>query len=393
MPSPDIQPSPFKKKPRGGMARLAGWATGRFAVTTKEPKEEERPPDRIIRRSSAEEAHVEAQRANRRLRKSIIGHKPAYKANAMGAVAGLAGAGTRPSNASGSVGSDSSVAPGEVSVAAERPKAANPDEDLLEQVDRLASTSQAKRAIAVHGGQATNSQRAMILGHAFTPEDLQFYQQHPGCAVLATANRIIRSVSTRHKAGGLGMPPPIVGRIFQELSNGLLAYNSAVKMKEVPVPFAYVQYNALMLHFFILVAPMAVAVYTSSEAEMATWVTILLAILLAIFINGAFVAMWMVANELEDPFGTEPNDIPMMSLHNEFCASLQGLLINPWLPRDQWIVKSGRWKKPGQPATSTSVHAAPAPAPALARNLPALSMPPVAERPSSAAIPVEDGKV
>ena len=60
MPSPDIQPSPFKKKPRGGMARLAGWATGRFAVTTKEPKEEERPPDRIIRRSSAEEAHVEA---------------------------------------------------------------------------------------------------------------------------------------------------------------------------------------------------------------------------------------------------------------------------------------------------------------------------------------------
>ena len=36
-------------------------------------------------------------------------------------------------------------------------------------------------------------------------------------------------------------PAPIVSRIYQELSNGMLAYNNATKMKEVPVPFAYVQ--------------------------------------------------------------------------------------------------------------------------------------------------------
>ena len=28
-------------------------------------------------------------------------------------------------------------------------------------------------------------------------------------------------------------PPPIVSRIFQELSNGLLAYNNATKMKAI----------------------------------------------------------------------------------------------------------------------------------------------------------------
>eukprot|EP00965_Chrysotila_dentata_P149999 4954081-Pleurochrysis_carterae.AAC.1 len=37
--------------------------------------------------------------------------------------------------------------------------------------------------------------------------------------------RIIRAISTRHHAGGLCAPAPIVSRIFQELSNGMLAYN------------------------------------------------------------------------------------------------------------------------------------------------------------------------
>ena len=52
--------------------------------------------------------------------------------------------------------------------------------------------------------------------------------------VLATAQRIQRSIITRMAAGGMRAPAPIVSRIFQEISNGLLAYNNATKMKEVP---------------------------------------------------------------------------------------------------------------------------------------------------------------
>ena len=47
---------------------------------------------------------------------------------------------------------------------------------------------------------------------------------------------------------------------------------------------------------------------------------------LSAIIVGSFNAMWLVANELEDPFGMEPNDICMMDFHYEFCALLQGLL-------------------------------------------------------------------
>ena len=50
-----------------------------------------------------------------------------------------------------------------------------------------------------------------------------------------TVNRIIRSLTTRQNAGGLPFAPPIISRIYQELSNGLLAYNQAIKLKEIPV--------------------------------------------------------------------------------------------------------------------------------------------------------------
>ena len=43
------------------------------------------------------------------------------------------------------------------------------------------------------------------------------------------------------------------------------AYNSAVKMKEVPVPFAYVQFNALLLILFAIVTPIAIACFTTPE--------------------------------------------------------------------------------------------------------------------------------
>jgi len=54
----------------------------------------------------------------------------------------------------------------------------------------------------------------------------------------------------------------------------------------------------------------------------------------------------MVANELEDPFGTEDNDMPMIEYHEEFCAQLCALFTQAWLPEDQWLVKEGKWVRP-----------------------------------------------
>lgn len=69
--------------------------------------------------------------------------------------------------------------------------------------------------------------RAEALNDTFTKEELDFYEKNRGCAVHTTVNRIIRTMSTRMAAGGMAFAPPIVSRIYQELSNGLLYTHEA----------------------------------------------------------------------------------------------------------------------------------------------------------------------
>ena len=158
------------------------------------------------------------------------------------------------------------------------------------------------------------------------------------CPVFATAQRIQRSIVTRLHAGGMRAPPPIVSRIFQELSSGLLFYNNATKMKEVPVPFPYVQLNAFLLNLFsLLLCPIAIASFTQ-----VLWLSLAMAFITVC----SFYAVFAVANELEDPFGSEANDMPMLEYHEEYCASLCALVAHPWLPQDQWMAKEGMWVKP-----------------------------------------------
>ena len=199
--------------------------------------------------------------------------------------------------------------------------------------------------------------RAQALNDTFTKEELDFYEKNRGCAVHTTVNRIIRTLTTRMNAGGLPFAPPIISRIYQELSNGLLAYNQAIKLKEVAVPFVYVQYQALLLLFFTVSMPFAVGAFTSSQSchhgDNPTcdveWGSIILSSFLSAIIVGSFNAMWLVANEMEDPFGMEPNDIPMMAFHYEFCGLLKGLLDAPWMHKDDWTVASGPWVHPTNP--------------------------------------------
>ena len=59
-----------------------------------------------------------------------------------------------------------------------------------------------------------------------------------------------------------------------------------------------------------------------------------------------FTAMWLVANELEDPFGADANDIDVLHYHVKFCDSLKFLLERGWLEEDHWVVPSGDWLDP-----------------------------------------------
>ena len=231
------------------------------------------------------------------------------------------------------------------------PGAANDKEEEEEEHDgRQDSTRSSARSpsfIKAKAKKLTSTKKyrrkhAEALNDTFTKEELDFYEVNRGCAVHTTVNRVIRTLSTRQNAGGMPFAPPIISRIYQELSNGLLAYNQAIKLKEVAVPFVYVQYQALLLLLFTLIMPFAIGSFTASHScAMGTnptcdieWGSILMSAFLSSIIVGSFNAMWLVANELEDPFGMEANDICMMAFHHEFCGLLQGLLHAPWMAQD-----------------------------------------------------------
>lgn len=64
------------------------------------------------------------------------------------------------------------------------------------------------------------------------------------------------------------------------------------------------------------VCPIAVARFTEN---------VFMSVLTASLIAGGFTALWLVANELEDPFGTDHNDLPMLQCRAEPLTRRPGL--------------------------------------------------------------------
>jgi len=172
------------------------------------------------------------------------------------------------------------------------------------------------------------------LQDCFTAEEREFLHRAPD-KLHTQMSRISRSITTRHHAGGIRAPPPIVSRVFQEMSNGALAYNAATRIVEIPVPFILVHLHALLLVLLIFFAPLILSCYIGHVA-------------MSIFASGVVVSgfsgLWLVANELEDPFGSDDNDMPMIMYHDHFVAAIESSLSSPWLPMDQWVERDGAWR-------------------------------------------------
>jgi len=88
----------------------------------------------------------------------------------------------------------------------------------------------------------------------------------------------------------------------------------------------------LLLAFFNLTAPVVITCFTGHVA---------MSVISSIIVTSGFSALWLVANELEDPFGYDANDMPMIRYHLDFCANLNNTLRRPWMAKDHWTVKAG----------------------------------------------------
>ena len=72
------------------------------------------------------------------------------------------------------------------------------------------------------GGAGAVACRALLLSELFDATELAYLRDAP-CPVLCTEHRLSRAISTRFRSRGWRAPAPVVSRIFQEMSSGMVA--------------------------------------------------------------------------------------------------------------------------------------------------------------------------
>jgi len=135
------------------------------------------------------------------------------------------------------------------------------------------------------------------------------------CDVLLqwTRKLIVQNMSS----GVIPVPPPILTRVFQELSRGLVGAKDVQKIAEFPFPFPYAQLTAVLLFVQTALTPLMAVVIIGDPAWSAavTFVSVL--------------ALWstnFIASELEQPFGDDENDLPIADMMREMNIRLIALL-------------------------------------------------------------------
>mmetsp|Transcript_84312 Transcript_84312/g.132824 ORF Transcript_84312/g.132824 Transcript_84312/m.132824 type:complete len:370 (+) Transcript_84312:61-1170(+) len=176
---------------------------------------------------------------------------------------------------------------------------------------------------------------ATALGHVSSCE-LKTFQVINYCAVSEKHRRCLEGHSFRNRvdlvymwmnalvvlntgSGLLNIPPPILSRVFQEMEKAMVEYNQMLEVMSIPFPFPYAQCAIVLLVVVGVFVPFAMCSWTEhpASAGVLTFVAI-----------ECLVSLELIASELENPFGEDPNDLPIEEFQNVLNESLM-LMISP----------------------------------------------------------------
>jgi len=107
--------------------------------------------------------------------------------------------------------------------------------------------------------------------------------------------------------------PPIQSRMYQELSNGMLGFNQCMKLADVPFPFPYAQMLTWLLCCFAAFIPVYITVFSKS---------MYVSTIMSFFLFEGIWGLNETAKELENPFGSDENDICLGDFHLRFVDCL-----------------------------------------------------------------------
>lgn len=119
--------------------------------------------------------------------------------------------------------------------------------------------------------------------------------------------------------GLLPIPAPILSRVFQELSNGKVHMDNALKISDTQFPFPYAQLTSVLLMLHATLTPIVVA-HVCNHA-----LVVFLFTFAPVF---CFFCLNFIAIEIEQPFGEDVNDLPIADLQIEMNEGLL-LLLHP----------------------------------------------------------------
>mmetsp|Transcript_33972 Transcript_33972/g.52111 ORF Transcript_33972/g.52111 Transcript_33972/m.52111 type:complete len:242 (-) Transcript_33972:57-782(-) len=163
-------------------------------------------------------------------------------------------------------------------------------------------------------------------------------------------------ITREHLAGSTGaIEPPIIARLNQFLSDGMIYYNHARKIMYIPYPFANAQLSAHYILVMVPSIPFLMDQYTNE-----VW----LGAALTFFTVGCLTGLHEVARELENPFRNVPNEIPLCTLLAMYNESLVTLFsgYHPdafWLPNNdesQDVARNEDTNTAASTATGASVN-------------------------------------
>lgn len=172
-----------------------------------------------------------------------------------------------------------------------------------------------------HPGKFGNED-IVILG-AISPEEMELLHRSSD-KVLLIVEWIVEEISMQIVKGRMKIPPPILSRVYQELSNGMLGFNQGMKIAAIPFPFPFAQMLSLLLCSFIMICPLMVVVFTRSS-QVYPWAVS--ACILDFFAILGYIGLNEIAIELENPFGDDVNDLPLLDAHRDMIISLHEIYL------------------------------------------------------------------
>lgn len=133
----------------------------------------------------------------------------------------------------------------------------------------------------------------------------------------------------------LSIPAPILSRAFQEIANGMVAFHDAMKISYIPFPFPYAQTCDALLVFHWLICPFV----TTQWVTFPVWAFIIVFIQVFILWSLNFIAV-----EIENPFGTDANDLDGRHMQREMNSHLL-LLLQPATVRVPQLSSRATWSR------------------------------------------------